>query len=90
MARALLEGREARAVLTRHIFVPGPDGGESRLFDLRADPAETRNVAAEAPEVLAELRAPLLAILASDERAPSERTLTPEELDRLRELGYLE
>jgi arylsulfatase A-like enzyme len=72
------------------VFVPDPDGGVYRLYDLRADPGEMDDVAAAASGVLAGLRAHLQPILAAEEPAPAERMLTPEDEDQLRKLGYLD
>jgi arylsulfatase A-like enzyme len=72
------------------VFVPDQSSGEYRLFDLSADPGEHRNVAADAPAKLDELRAHLETILATDESAAPERSLSPEETETLRELGYIQ
>ncbi|MEM7351944.1 MAG: sulfatase [Acidobacteriota bacterium] len=67
--------------------------GEKYLFDLEADPGETKNLAAERPERVAELDALGRATWASasDVGAPQiETELTPEVIERLRSLGYLE
>ena len=65
--------------------------GRRMLFDLAADPGETRNVALEAPEVAArmsERTAALADALATAPRKP--RELADEERRRLQALGYLE
>jgi hypothetical protein len=65
---------------------------EPELYDLRADPGETRNVIAAHPNQRARLERDLLAFLAD---APSEgagattRVPSAEELERLRSLGYV-
>ncbi len=64
----------------------------SELYDLAADPGETRNLAAERPEVARRLRRQLLERVRAATRAPS--PLSPEPADdeaaaRLRSLGYL-
>ncbi len=63
------------------------------LFDLRDDPGETRNLAEERPEITAELRGRLEALIGGSVLRPYEE-LDPDELDpKLREqleaLGYL-
>lgn len=60
------------------------------LYDLGADPLEKRNVAAEFPEVVEDLRAGLDAALngAASEARP-EIEVNPEMLEQLRSLGYL-
>jgi arylsulfatase A-like enzyme len=70
------------------VFVPDAQGGQSRLYDLRADPGETRDVAATTPDVLASLRAHLESILAEEAGRSPDAPLSPEELERLRALGY--
>jgi arylsulfatase A-like enzyme len=80
--------REARWKL---IYIPKPGGGEFRLFDLQADPGETRNLAHEHPEEVKRLFAHLKTILDSDEdEGTRERRLTDAEKEQLRQLGYLE
>jgi arylsulfatase A-like enzyme len=56
------------------------------LFDVATDPAETANLAATRADVVAEL-APRLP---KGWSAPAAATITPEERERLRELGYLQ
>jgi arylsulfatase A-like enzyme len=61
------------------------------LFDLEADPGETRDVTAEHPELAAELRRVLDerdAAVQARQEAPAVK-LDPEEAARLRALGYL-
>jgi arylsulfatase A-like enzyme len=75
--------------------LPAPPAAEYELFDHAADPLDTRNVADEHPEVVKELAAELerwrrMATskkLASD--ADTAASASPEELERLRALGYL-
>jgi arylsulfatase A-like enzyme len=66
-----------------------------QLFDLEADPGETRNLAAAEPEVAARLRGALtawwdamLARMKSRGTGKPAAPLTPEEEARLRSLGY--
>ena len=68
-----------------------PDAGE--LYDLRADPGERRDLAAERPELRARLEAELaaqLAELGGLGRFREDRELPPELRGPLEELGYLE
>jgi uncharacterized sulfatase len=66
------------------------------LFDIAADPGETRSLAAEQPDRAAELMPKLAALVAQAEshRAEADPFVTPEAdaatLDHLRALGYIE
>ena len=73
------------------ILIPRDPEPVWELYDLRADPGETRNIAAEAPGILEPLRAQLLEIVAADPgRADREDPPLPEGLrDTLRSLGYV-
>jgi len=65
--------------------------GRELLFDLAADPGETRDMRGAFPERAADIRrrvARISAALAAAPRAP--RALRPGQLDRLRALGYAE
>jgi arylsulfatase A-like enzyme len=79
----------------RRLRLSGPPvapRADEELFDLRADPAETRNLVASEPERLAALRAELdRQLAATGPRLPA-RTLpiAPEVADQLRALGYTE
>jgi arylsulfatase A-like enzyme len=72
------------------VHVPDATGGEDRLYDLGSDPGETEDVAARHPERVASLRALLDPILASERPRRPDRELTPEEIEELRELGYMQ
>jgi uncharacterized protein YihD (DUF1040 family) len=60
---------------------------EVRLYDLKNDPGETRDVSAEHPGLTQELLEDLRGFLAAGRDVPA-RTLTEDDLERLRELGY--
>jgi arylsulfatase A-like enzyme len=70
-----------------------PEGVEA-LFDLHADPAERRNVAASERAVVSALRSELDELLASPSILPrafgDPRTIEPEDAERLRALGYVQ
>jgi len=77
------------------IRVPTLEGAELELYDLRDDPDETRDLAAERPDVVRRLAPPLEAWAreaVSRARAPGARSSEGDEetLRRLRALGYVE
>ncbi len=87
--RGILHPGESRAI-TRgrfklHLEL---DSGEARLYDVAADPGETRDVRAEHPDEARALEAELREFLRLGERSTEKRGLTEEDLSRLRELGY--
>ena len=70
-----------------------PEGGPPELYDPEADPGETRNLAGERPEVVAELRRRLEAWNAGrpPQPAPTDGpSLDEETREALRSLGYLD
>ena len=72
-------------------YVDSPEIGLVELYDLRADPGELSNLVEERPEVAAELAARLESWLAATERREtSEAELSPERLEALRALGYVQ
>jgi arylsulfatase A-like enzyme len=82
-----------------HCLIHDFESGASQLYDLASDPGERRDVAADHPERVAELRRTLTAAVGRNrEQAKSfrpapvagEGVLTAEEQRRLRALGYLE
>ncbi|MBI4169766.1 MAG: sulfatase [Acidobacteria bacterium] len=76
-----------------HKLIMIPDDPEPiwELYDLRADPAETRNIWGSAPEAGEPLRRALLEVLASDPGRDDrdEPPLPPDLEDHLRSLGYV-
>ena len=82
----------------RYKYVRGlvNDALPEELYDLEADPGERENLLAARPAVVAELRARLVDLVASEARAvPTDATAYSAEeqevlQDRLRDLGYLE
>ena len=64
-------------------------GGIERLYDLKADPEETRDVAAAHPNVVRRLRKALDEVMRESRGSAPERELSEEEKARLRALGYL-
>lgn len=89
-SRAMLETREWKIVTDLMT-------GESRLYDLAADPAEERDLAGERPlqtrwleRALRAQRALDLRLRASLGAGAQEEKLDPETVDKLRALGYLQ
>jgi choline-sulfatase len=71
-----------------HKYIEGP---KPELYDLAADPGETRNLHEEQKAVALSLRERLLSIYSqsSHQQPRSKGTARPEELEVLRSLGYL-
>ncbi|HVR27890.1 MAG TPA: sulfatase [Thermoanaerobaculia bacterium] len=68
---------------------PRPEGGwTAALYDLADDPQETRDLAAERPELTARMRAELEAALGDAAESPPAE-LTRSEIEALRALGYV-
>ena len=63
--------------------------GRTELYDLVDDPAETRNLAAERPELVAALEAEIAAFVASAREPQLAPELTDDEKEHLQALGYL-
>jgi arylsulfatase A-like enzyme len=63
--------------------------GTSTLFDLATDPHEQRDQTAVQPDVAADLRAVLERFRSTRGSTGDSVTLTPEQLERLRSLGYV-
>jgi hypothetical protein len=67
------------------------DGSRTALFDLESDPGETRDVAGEHPELVRKHRARLDELTrALGTRQGEDATLSEDDAERLRALGYLE
>jgi arylsulfatase A-like enzyme len=71
-----------------HKLVLDVSTGERALYDLAADPGETRDLSAERPEIAARLEEDLRWIQDQRRRAET-RELSDEAKERLRALGYL-
>lgn len=87
----LEETRERTVRTTRFklVALPRPEGYATRLYDLLADPGETRDVSEAHPATVASLRKALEA-WASGITASAGVTHTPEQLEALRALGYID
>lgn len=83
-----------RALYDEHGAWPRGVTGEWMLFDLKADPKETRDVSDERPEVFARMRDVLVARAPGVEPHQADpkilESLDPHSAERLRGLGYLE
>jgi len=90
--------RESKYARGRWDMVARPDAklilafeGEAEYYDLEDDPGETKNLAAENPEIGAALRAELEALRATVEPAPAPtRAVDEETVTKLRALGYIQ
>lgn len=91
-AENTLLGPERKALLRwPHKLVFDAATRESQLFDLAADPLETRDRARDLPRLVDTLRVELDAIVGSGGRGPSDPVeFSDEVVDRLQELGYLD
>jgi len=62
----------------------------TQLYDLETDPAERRDLSASNPDLVRDLRARLDAHVATRRETRDAPDFTPEEVERLRALGYLD
>ncbi|HEU4403160.1 MAG TPA: sulfatase/phosphatase domain-containing protein, partial [Candidatus Polarisedimenticolia bacterium] len=83
--------RMLRSDAFKLILIPKDPEPIWELYDLRADPGETVNVLRRFPEVAADLKSRLLAILAADPGRSDrdEPPLPPELQEQMRSLGYV-
>ena len=72
------------------LYIPDPVGGKRLLFDILADPGEQKNLAAEHPEIVEKLFAELEKVDGSGLGGGADRPLTQSQIDRLRQLGYVQ
>lgn len=95
LAEAVKKPPEQKALLVgRWKLIQYFDTGRQALFDLAADPLELHDLAGEHPDRVADLQALLDAQLAANVKraeghSVEEAVLTPEQVARLRSLGYL-
>jgi arylsulfatase A-like enzyme len=94
VAEGLLRGPERRAILRWPWKLDVRQGpGRVLLFDLERDPGETRNLARERPELVAELRSALDARTGAEAAMPPPTRVAPIDdatRERLVGLGYAE
>jgi arylsulfatase A-like enzyme len=74
----------------RYKLILSEPGRRSELYDLGADPGESRNLADASPAERDRLRAALDAWLADTPAAAPGDGVAPEKLEALRALGYVE
>ena len=78
-------------VVREETVAPVAEPGAGELFDLGNDPRETRNLAGNEPDRTARFQAALVEFAGSltGVRTPAETKVTPEQLEALRDLGYV-
>ncbi len=87
-----VEGKQ-RMLRTRDwklVWTPHPDGGDLSLFNLRDDPNEQNDVAHAHPDRVAAMRAQLAMVTDSEIPQKDEKKLSPEEIEQLKRLGYMQ
>lgn len=72
----------------RYKWIEGSVDGTRELFDLSSDPRETVNLTARDAERAAELSREVAAFRRAHTRAAGDATVSPEDRERLRALGY--
>lgn len=82
--------RMIRTAEWKLVHVPDAEGGQDRLYRLRSEAGESEDVSADFPERVTQLRGLLDPILASEPHRPADRELTPQEIEELRALGYVQ
>lgn len=88
-------GVEGKQRMTRSgdwklVWTPGPGGGVYRLYDLARDPHELEDVSVRHPQRVAQLRVCLDEMLAREGPTEEERDLSPDEIEQLKRLGYMQ
>jgi len=71
----------------RHKLIRAP---RPELYDIEADPGETRDLAGAQPDLVAELSRTLDTVLSAAGEAQARRAVEPETAERLRSLGYVQ
>lgn len=87
-ARTMVPGDDMAVRRGKHKLVLDSKTGAVRLYDLEWDPGETRDVQAEFPELVRELRLELERFRAGHHAGGPAAPLDEEDLRRLEELGY--
>jgi len=85
--------KDRKALIADHFkLILTPEDSLEELYDLSTDPNELQNLVSDDPETTADLIKILLTRLAeaqANARNPEQQTLTEEQLERLRSLGYV-
>lgn len=88
--RGAAEDDVTRSVrLGAHKLIYDRRTGERRLYDLARDPAERVDTSADHAEILARMSAALEEFMSSAKVLGARPQFSPEEVERLQELGYL-
>jgi arylsulfatase A-like enzyme len=91
LAESTMYGSEQKTlILWPHKLVLGPEEGRRALFDIEADPGETRDLLRARPELAASLGEMLEGLSAGRVPASHESRLSPELDEALRALGYVQ
>jgi len=91
LAESTMYGPEQKSlILWPHKLVVGPEEGRRALFDIEADPGETRDLFRARPELAASLVEMLERLTAGRVPASHESKVSPELDEALRALGYVQ
>ncbi len=82
--------RMVRTDRWKMVYIPDLSGGRRRLFDLVADPGEKTDVADEHPDIVRELFAEMQKVDGSGLDRGADQPLSPSQIERLRQLGYVQ
>jgi len=87
------DASEAEASALSRVLAAGALDTRRELYDIRVDPAQTRDICDERPDVANELEQLLMnwaESLAGTAHAPASAEIDPETLDQLRRMGYID
>ncbi|MGH7899574.1 MAG: sulfatase family protein, partial [Candidatus Binatia bacterium] len=85
-----IQGAKYAVRIDRWKYIVAKEEGSYELYDLEADPAELRNLYAEHPQPAVKLTAALEDWLRSPGVDSPEQTVSEEDANRLRSLGYVQ
>lgn len=74
------------------LYIPHEQSEEWKLFDLEADPGETKDVSLQYPDITASMKAELVKWMGEDKlaRHSTDSPLSPEAREELKALGYVD